>query len=441
MKSSTLLLLALTLISTAAEMNAQSGWLLQASGTTKSLMGVCLRDTVNATVVGMNGTVLCTSDGGATWTSQFEPGIGGGLRAVRFTNRDTGTAVGGYEVGGNMGASYGPGVIYRTTNGGRAWEEQAITAGYLHAVSFPDASNGWAVGYSYEYSTSGRPYFHFSGGEVVHSSDGGGSWTVQKFDSSSSGWYESVFFVDSTVGTVVGRNGTILHTTDGGNTWMSQSSGTDVSLLAISFTDVNIGTVVGHNGTILRTTDGGAIWTAQPSGTLAALRGAFFSQAGTGVVVGDSGTILRTTDGGLTWIHQLSGTAEDLNGVCFAHADCGTAVGKGGAILRTTTGGVTWIRDEQSHAGEFPEVFSLNQNYPNPFNPSTTIRYELPQRSHVTLSVFNALGQKVATLVEGEMEAGSHEVRFDAAHLASGVYVYRLVAGAHVQARKLSLLR
>jgi hypothetical protein len=222
---------------------------------------------------------------------------------------------------------------------------------------------------------------------------------------------------------------------------MSQSSGTDVSLLAISFTDVNIGTVVGHNGTILRTTDGGAIWTAQPSGTLAALRGAFFSQAGTGVVVGDSGTILRTTDGGLTWIHQLSGTAEDLNGVCFAHADCGTAVGKGGAILRTTTGGVTWIRDEQSNAGEFPEVFSLNQNYPNPFNPSTTIRYELPQRSHVTLSVFNALGQKVATLVEGEMEAGSHEVRFDAAHLASGVYVYRLVAGAHVQARKLSLLR
>ena len=88
-----------------------------------------------------------------------------------------------------------------------------------------------------------------------------------------------------------------------------------------------------------------------------------------------------------------------------------------------------------------PTEIALYQNYPNPFNPSTRIRYELPERSHVTLTVFNTLGQQVAKLVEGEMEAGYHEVRLNASHLASGVYLYQLRAGAFVQTCKLVILR
>ncbi len=88
-----------------------------------------------------------------------------------------------------------------------------------------------------------------------------------------------------------------------------------------------------------------------------------------------------------------------------------------------------------------PTHYALEQNFPNPFNPSTTIRYSLPEMSYVTLTMFNALGQRVATLVDGEVAAGYHEVHFDAARLASGVYVYRLAAGAQVLARKLILLR
>jgi hypothetical protein len=83
----------------------------------------------------------------------------------------------------------------------------------------------------------------------------------------------------------------------------------------------------------------------------------------------------------------------------------------------------------------------LEQNYPNPFNPSTTIRYALPHRSQVTLTVFNTLGQQVATLVAGEVDAGFHEVTFDASGLASGVYFYRLHAGGYTQIRKMLLVR
>ena len=101
---------------------------------------------------------------------------------------------------------------------------------------------------------------------------------------------------------------------------------------------------------------------------------------------------------------------------------------------------ITDVSDPRG-AIDVPGHFRLEQNYPNPFNSTTTIRYGLPVRSHVTLTVFNALGQQVATLVQGEQDLGYHEVKFDGSALASGVYVYTLQAGSFVQSRKLLLLR
>ena len=88
-----------------------------------------------------------------------------------------------------------------------------------------------------------------------------------------------------------------------------------------------------------------------------------------------------------------------------------------------------------------PDSYSLGQNYPNPFNPSTTIRYGLPQRSMVTLTVYNALGQQLRQLVSEEQEAGFHEVKFDGTGLASGMYFYRIQAGSFEQVKRLLLLR
>jgi hypothetical protein len=83
----------------------------------------------------------------------------------------------------------------------------------------------------------------------------------------------------------------------------------------------------------------------------------------------------------------------------------------------------------------------LDLPFPNPFNSSTVIRYALAKRSNVNLTVYNTLGQQVTELIIGEVEAGSHDVKLDAASLPSGVYLYRLQAGSHVETKKLLVLR
>ncbi|MBN2365364.1 MAG: T9SS type A sorting domain-containing protein [Calditrichaeota bacterium] len=85
--------------------------------------------------------------------------------------------------------------------------------------------------------------------------------------------------------------------------------------------------------------------------------------------------------------------------------------------------------------------FVLKQNYPNPFNPNTTIEFDLPKTSKVSLKIFNIVGEEVATLVSDRLAAGSYSYNWDAANLASGVYLYRLQAGKYVQMRKMVLMR
>ncbi|MGH2567075.1 MAG: T9SS type A sorting domain-containing protein [Bacteroidota bacterium] len=97
--------------------------------------------------------------------------------------------------------------------------------------------------------------------------------------------------------------------------------------------------------------------------------------------------------------------------------------------FQITTNGQQWIK-EISIVITAPERFELFQNYPNPFNPTTTISYQLPVVSRVSLKIFSLLGQEVTTLVDGEQLAGYHRETFDARMLASGIYVYQLTATA-----------
>jgi hypothetical protein len=88
-----------------------------------------------------------------------------------------------------------------------------------------------------------------------------------------------------------------------------------------------------------------------------------------------------------------------------------------------------------------PLTFKLEQNYPNPFNPSTIISYQLPISGQVTLNVYDLLGKEVATLVNEEKAAGIYEVDFNASQLSSGIYFYKLQAGAFSETKKMTLLR
>lgn len=95
----------------------------------------------------------------------------------------------------------------------------------------------------------------------------------------------------------------------------------------------------------------------------------------------------------------------------------------------------------ETKGSELPSSIDLLQNYPNPFNPSTTISYQLPVDSKIELKVFDMLGREVATLVNGRMEAGFHQITFNGSELASGIYIYRLNAGNTIITRKLTLIK
>lgn len=105
-----------------------------------------------------------------------------------------------------------------------------------------------------------------------------------------------------------------------------------------------------------------------------------------------------------------------------------------------------WINDYTVSVDELPTTAiptqaELGQNYPNPFNPSTRFTFSVPQTQRVEIAVFNALGQQVATLVDGVMNAGRYEVTFDAGRMASGMYFYRLKTGNFTDVKKMMLVR
>jgi hypothetical protein len=93
-----------------------------------------------------------------------------------------------------------------------------------------------------------------------------------------------------------------------------------------------------------------------------------------------------------------------------------------------------------------PLDFSLEQNYPNPFNPSTSIAFSVPEKSDVTLDVYNLIGQKLVTLIQGVVESGKHTAQLNASTMSSGVYIFKLTAigengSQFTSSKKMTLLK
>lgn len=162
------------------------------------------------------------------------------------------------------------------------------------------------------------------------------------------------------------------------------------------------------------------------------------TQAGT-LVWPDSGVAISTADGSQRFISMIS----DLNGGAYLAWEDRRSGNNGDdtyAQQVNATGQIgvlTAIRDRQPAAGGF----LLAQNYPNPFNPSTTISFRLPKSGVIKLSVFDLLGQQVATLANGRYAAGHHNISFEGKGLTSGIYLYRLDAEGKVEIRKMLLIK
>ncbi len=431
--------------------------------------------------------VLLTSNYAVTqefeWTT-LSPPLSGRYDDMHFISPDMGWAVNS------------TGQIWKTSDAGETWVQQAQLGGYIRSIEFADSLNGWAG---------------TLGGEIpilYRTTDGGQSWSpVQGLPTFSP---RRICGITAPTDSVIYAGGAfdgparILKSVDKGNSWqaidMRQHAGT---LIDVHFFTPDSGIAVGGapaaqqidlaeiRAVIMTTADGGQSWQVRYSGSSDGQWGwkIFFVTRNTGFVSLESNgfaTLAKTTDGGLTWSPKSVPNNARLQGIGFLTPDLGW-VGGWGSTASTTDGGDTWeigkigtqfapdhlnrfiafgdslvyasgktvfkysqgnVTSVASHGQvELPKSIFLLQNHPNPFNPSTTISYTLPRNSgDVRVRVYNSLGQSIRTVFAGAQPAGSHSVVWDGKNdagqsVASDIYIYRVDAGGRAESRTMTLLK
>jgi hypothetical protein len=267
---------------------------------------------------------------------------------------------------------------------------------------------------------------------------GDGFWT-KEYISRGSDVLGYMYTKDCTSGCLVGNSGVAVKTTDHGYSWTSMSTGVTAKLENVTFVNDLAGWIVGDSSTILKTTDGGTNWFKYEMQSQYHFTWVTFVDDSVGWIVGGMGVIMKTTNAGTTWDLVPSGTTVALRAIFFKDKHHGCIVGDSGKVLLYDTTFTTSVSPERH--GIQPVSFEVSQNYPNPFNPTTTITFSIPHDELVELKVFDILGKEVQILANQKYSAGSHTVQFNASHLASGTYIYRLKAGENVASRKIVLMK
>jgi len=303
----------------------QAGWEQLESGVTQDLNSVFFICLNRGTVVGDEGIILRTGEGGGNWT----------LDASGVLENLYGVSYYGYSKILAVGTS---GTILYTTNTGMNWTIlQSEMMGTYFSCQMVNGTVGVAVGVNAIF----QPFF-------TRTNDGWNTWDSTSFYiEHESVFYEGrlsdVYFLNASTGYAtaivdVPAGGAIVRTMDGGQSWETVFFSND-ALFGIDFTMEGIGYAVGDNGAVIQTSDGGETWLILDSGVNTPLRGVDFSSATTGIIVGDNGIILRTENEGQSWIQQTSGTGINLLGLYCVTDMFAIIVGEQGLILRTTTGG------------------------------------------------------------------------------------------------------
>jgi photosystem II stability/assembly factor-like uncharacterized protein len=390
-------------------------------------------------------------------------------------------------------------IARRTTDGGRTWSTVLVDtskSGRHGRYSY----NFWEVAFP----TPTLCLIAADSGMIYRSTDGGDTWSIIQtgamWDSAQRSSITYLSMVDSLHG-IAGSIPLMMRTDDGGMTWKNipPPYKVDVSdTIAIGWSElVCLGpdtylALVEYGKRqpyIWRTGDGGAHWTSAEVDTIYTMRfidslhgwGAGRGQVGIAQLGYD--IIARTTDGGRSWTTQLKRqiypSSYGLLDVAFADLVNGIAVGLNGKILRTTDGGETWrtmgnldtnaimtmrsvtyptrgkawaasvqsqilFYDEGPFAGvdRGPAAMEMTLSVsPNPITGGGAIDFTTTRRGHARLGIVDAAGREVLALIDGEMEAGSHEALFDGAGLPSGRYFARLEIGERVAVAPVTIVR
>jgi hypothetical protein len=432
---------------------ASSQWVVTSPviGVPDDMVGCLLVSGANL-FVGAEGVLLST-DNGASWSEADSGffGVYGGLAKSNGTSRTVSTLRGEdisclVASGTNLFAGTAGGHVYLSTNTGTFWTAVDSGLPYPNQPVFSLAISGTNL-------FAGTGYWGEPGGGVFRSTDNGTSWTAvnagsPKYPSDTTQYLSihSLAVSGTNLFAGTGDDGVFL-STDNGASWTATGlTNTGVAALVFSGTSLFAGT---SGGGVLLSTDNGTNWTAVDNGlTKNSFDGLIYVNAlaisGTNLFAGTLGGVFLSTNNGSTWTPVNTGLTDSA---VLALAVSGTNI-FALVFSENTYGGFVWrrplsemITSVEPPTSESPREFLLSQNYPNPFNPSTTIRFELPKASQVTLTVYDVLGREVSVLVNERRDAGDYEVKFDGSNLASGVYFYRLQAGSYVNAKKLLLLR
>jgi hypothetical protein len=402
----------------------------------------------NLFAVTLYGGVFLSTNNGESWTqaSNGLTDLGITTLVVSPEKNGAGTA--------NLFAGTGSGV-FLSTNNGTNWT--LVNAGLkiadVNALVISSDGNGITNLFAGTQKDPG----------VLLSTNHGSSWTPARIGLTASPVSALALIPDGAGGTnlfaatfetfggVKPDESGVYRSTDNGWNWIPVKTGLqDANVKVFGFwpatggpgTNIYAGTV--GSGVFL-STNNGASWKAISAGLPQYVNVSAFAfspvsgSAGVAhIFAGTSAGVFLSTNNGTSWTAVNSGMTN--MSVC--------AVALSGAYLFAGNDYGVWRRplsemvtDVEDNHNQLPSTFALAQNYPNPFNPSTTITYELPRSSHVSLCVYNTLGQLINVLVDESKPAGVFSGQFDAATLPSGVYFYRLQAEEFTQTKKLVIVK